>query len=123
MAAAVACLLLGVGGYASRLLVPSISDKEDEPVAVRMATSIASAVLVGASVVIFQITRQRLTLRTHIEALHLLYVYDKMPTSGPTREVFDMKVGQKRGKVIQYNHYRVFSDGSIREDEENPVCC
>ena len=98
-------------------------EDEDQPISVpRLALTVVSGLFAVAAGLTFHYTRRITTLKTHVEALHLLYVFEKMPVTGVPHVMYSMKVKRPQNKVIKYSHYSVLTDGSFREDED-PVCC
>lgn len=122
---AVGCAVLAVLAWVAILLKVGgiIKSAEDEgTTVVRLALSAAAPLFAIAASLMFHFIRKRTTLKTHLEALHLLYVFEKMPLTGASHLMYEMKVKRPQGKVIKYSRYSVYSDGSFREDED-PVCC
>ena len=98
-------------------------DKDGDNGVIRLVLHVAGVITFGIAISIICWLRRRVTLKNHVEALHLLYVYDKMPLTGAAHVQFQMtlKTSQRNGlggKVKQDQHYTVYSDGSFREDAE-----
>ncbi|NJR42710.1 MAG: hypothetical protein HC767_08625 [Akkermansiaceae bacterium] len=117
MLAILSWLLLFVG------IVKEQEDDEGLSGARLLITGVALVFGLAAALMV-NFIRRRTTLRTHVEALHLLYLFERMPLTGAAHMVFQMKVKRPMagGRIVKYSHYSVYSDGSFREDED-PVCC
>ena len=109
-------------------------DEDEGPYAqmggvVRLA-GVIGVITLGIATWIIHWLRRRITLKNHVEALHLLYVYDKMPLTGTAQVQFQMtlKAGQRigsgstRSSYMRHQHYTVYSDGSFRSDAELTCC-
>lgn len=69
------------------------------------------------------------SLKTHVGALHLLYVHERMPISAEEQaEVFCIKIRRPAGNLIRCNVYRSLSDSWLAVEEEplfmwSRLCC